>query len=206
MIYNPNIKDRFRGYLPVVVDVETGGFNAKKDALLEIAAVVIAQDHIGRLFPAETFSYHVIPFPGSSINPEALEFNGIDPFSPFRQAIEEKMALTGLCDSIRAAAKASECKKSILVGHNASFDLNFVNEAVARNNYKRNPFHPFSTFDTVTLSGLAFGQTVLAKAAIAAGINWDSKKAHGAVYDAQKTAELFCNVMNRWREFKGTPQ
>ena len=38
---NAEIVKRFRGFLPVVVDVETGGLNPQTDALLEIAAVVI---------------------------------------------------------------------------------------------------------------------------------------------------------------------
>ena len=187
----------------MVVDVETGGFDPRKDALLEIAAVTIMQDQIGNLLPAETFSFHVVPFTGANIDPEAIKFNGIDPLNPLRQAKEEREVLDELFSSIRVAMKESGCKRSILVGHNASFDLNFINEAVLRNKHKRNPFHPFSTFDTVSLSGLAFGQTVLAKAAIAAKLEWDSNKAHGAVYDAQKTADLFCMVINRWHELEG---
>jgi ribonuclease T len=197
--YNSAMAQRFRGYLPVVVDVETGGFDAAKDALLEIAATTIAMDEQGMLYSAETHAYHLIPFEGANIDPKALEFNGIDPDHPFRDALPEKEALCLLFAPIRKAVKASGCKRAILVGHNAFFDLGFLNAAVERTGIKRNPFHPFSTFDTVTLAGAAYGQTVLAKAAEAAGIDWDSSEAHSAIYDTQQTATLFCKIINEWQ-------
>jgi len=199
-LYNPDISRRFRGFLPVVVDVETAGFDAQRDALLEIAAVTIRLTNGDRLEPAETFSCHVEPFLGANLDPKALEFNGIDPDHPFRDALPEREALRSVLGPIRKAVKACGCNRAILVGHNAHFDLGFVNAAVARSAFKRNPFHPFSTFDTVTLAGLAYGHTVLARAAQLAGMEWNNKEAHSAVYDAQKTAELFCRVMNRWEE------
>ena len=203
--YNTEISQRFRGYLPVVVDVETGGFEASTDALLEVAAVTLALDEQGRLVTAEAFCEHVLPFEGANLDPKALAFTGIDPYNPLRGALEEKEALSTLFAPIRAAVKASACKRAILVGHNAFFDLGFINAAVARHDYKRNPFHPFSTFDTVTLAGMAYGQTVLARAAIAAGMDWDAQQAHGALYDAQMTAELFCRIVNQWQDL-GAPQ
>jgi ribonuclease T len=155
-------------------------------------------DESGNIEPAETLSCHVQPFDGANLDPKALAFNGIDPYHPFRGAIKEKDALDHVFRPIRAALKASACKRAILVGHNAFFDLGFINAAVERTAYKRNPFHPFSTFDTVTLSGLAYGQTVLARTVIAAGMEWDAAEAHTALYDTQKTAELFCRIVNRW--------
>ncbi len=196
--YNPAMADRFRGFLPVVVDVETAGFDARTDALLEIAAVIIAMDDRGLLYPAETCSCHVEPFPGANLDPKALAFNGIDPGHPFRMALPEAQALKQIATPIRHAVKASGCNRAILVGHNAFFDLGFINAAVERCRFKRNPFHPFSTFDTVSLAGLAYGQTVLAKAIQAAGIEWDNSQAHSALYDATKTAELFCRIVNQW--------
>lgn len=194
----PLIKDRFRGFLPVVVDVETGGFNADTDALLEIAACILKMDDFGRLKIAETLSFDVAPFPGANIDPRALEFTGIDLDSEDRNALPEREALKRLCAPVRAEVKATGCQRAILVGHNPSFDLGFVNAAAERSNFRRNPFHPFSTFDTATLGGLAFGQTVLSRAAEAAGLDWDSSQAHSAEYDTVKTAELFCAVVNRW--------
>jgi len=196
--YNPEMANRFRGFLPVVVDVETGGFDPKRDALLEIAAVTIRMASDRRLEPAETLACHVAPFPGANLDPKALEFNRIDPDHPFRDAKDEREALRMLFGPIRKAVKASGCNRAILVGHNAAFDLNFLNAAVERTQCKRNPFHPFSTFDTVSLAGLAYGHTVLAKSAQLAGLSWSNSEAHSAIYDAQKTAELFCRVVNRW--------
>jgi ribonuclease T len=200
---NPAIADRFRGFLPVVIDVETAGFDAERDALLEIAAVLLRLDGDNGLEAVETLSCHVDPFPGAHLDPRALAFNGIDPGHPFRGALGEAEALKTILDPIRAAVRHSQCKRAILVGHNAAFDLGFLNAAVARTGFKRNPFHPFSTFDTVSLAGLAYGQTVLAKAVIAAGLSWDAAEAHSAVYDAEKTAELFCTIVNCWQRLQG---
>ena len=190
--------DRFRGYLPVVVDVETGGFNEQTDALLEVAAVLIDIDDQGRLSTGETYTTHVTPFEGANMEPKSLEINGIDPWNPLRAARTEREALSYIFTPIRLAVKKNECTRAILVGHNAHFDLKFLNAAVERSGAKRNPFHPFSSLDTVSLAGLAYGQTVLARAAAAAGMEWDTNEAHSAVYDTQMTAELFCNIVNKW--------
>ena len=192
---------RFRGFLPVVIDVETAGFDARRDALLEIAAVTLEMDADGFVSRKDTFSSHVEPFPGANLDQESLEFTGIDPYNPFRMAVPEHEALELVFKPVRRAIKDSNCNRAILVGHNASFDLSFLNAAVKRSGIKRNPFHPFSTFDTVSLAGLAYGQTVLARAVQAAGFDWNNEKAHSAVYDTEKTADLFCSIMNRWNEF-----
>lgn len=195
--------DRFRSFLPVVVDVETGGFNAATDALLEIAAIPVEMDPQGLLYPGQTISYHVQPFEGANIEEAAIRFIDIDPYHPLRIAHPEAEALHDIFRHIRKAVKSSGCKRAVLVGHNAHFDLGFVNAASARCNIKRNPFHPFSNFDTVSLAGLAYGQTVLARACEAAGISFDAEEAHSARYDAMKTAELFCLIVNRWKEMGG---
>lgn len=194
---------RFRGYLPVVVDVETGGFNCATDALLEIAATTIAMDEQGFLYPDHTHFFRVEPFVGANIEQAALDFTGIKLDHPLRMAVTEEHALTEIFRGLRKSLKANSCKRAILVGHNSSFDLSFLNAAVARTGIKRNPFHPFSSFDTATLAGLAYGQTVLAKACQAADIDFDGKEAHSARYDTEKTAELFCGIVNRWKEMGG---
>jgi len=190
--------ERFRGYLPVVVDVETGGFNELTDALLQIAAVLIDIDDAGQLYCAETVSCHVVPFEGANLDPKSMEVNGIDVHHPFRLALDEKQALPKIFKPIREAIKHHSCRKAILVGHNAHFDLKFINAAAARAGIKRNPFHPFSTFDTVTLAGLAYGQTVLARSVNSAGLEWDPSEAHSAIYDAEMTAFLFCKIVNEY--------
>lgn len=196
----PTIAGRFRGFLPVVVDVETAGFDPQRHALLEIAAIVIRMDDDGRLTPAPTLSCHVLPFLGAEVDPRALAFNRIDPDHPFRDAVPEKEAVDRILTPIRKAVQTAGCNRAILVGHNAAFDLGFLLAAVERTGFKRNPFHSFSVFDTVSLAGLAYGQTVLARAAQFAGLGWDSREAHAAIYDAEQTARLFCRIVNRWRE------
>lgn len=192
--------NRFRGFLPVVVDVETGGFNCKTDALLEVAAVLLEMDDEGLLSRSETIRYHVKPFEGANLEPASLAVNGIDPHHPLRPAIDERDALQRVFREVRRAVRENRCSRAVLVGHNAHFDLGFMNEAVERSSIKRNPFHPFSCFDTATACGIAFGQTVLARAVIAAGLEWDETQAHSASYDAEMTAEVFCEVVNRHRD------
>jgi ribonuclease T len=191
---------RFRGYLPVVVDIESGGFHAATDALLEIAAVFIEVDASGTLRRGATHSYHVQPFEGARLDPASLSVTGIDPHHPLRPAIPERDALQRVFREVRHAVRAYGCRRAILVGHNAAFDLGFLNAAVARAQVKRSPFHPFSCFDTATLAGAALGQTVLAKALTVAGLEWDPGSAHNARYDAERSADIFCLVCNRLRE------
>lgn len=197
------LKNRFRGYFPVVLDVETAGFNAQTDALLEVAAVTVKMEDDGVLVPDQTFHYHIEPFEGANLERSALEFNGIDPFCALRGAIAETDAMKELCKQIRKAQKNADCQRSVIVAHNAAFDQGFVNAAIERSGIKRTPFHPFVSFDTTTLAGLALGQTVLVKACQAARIPFDQNEAHSALYDTQRTAELFCYIVNKWKALGG---
>ncbi len=201
IIQNP-VANRFRGYLPVVVDIETAGFDTKKNPLLELAAVIVELDDDGQFVNSEAHCVHILPFKGSELDEAALKFNGIDPYHPFRMAVDEKQALPRIFKPIREAVKRNKCSRAILVGHNPAFDIGFLNAAIKRCQIKRSPFHPFSTFDTATLGGLMYGQTVLAKIAQAADLEWDSDKAHSALYDAEQTAKLFCKIVNRWKQLE----
>ena len=199
------IANRFRAYLPVVIDIETGGFNSKTDAVLEIAAVILAIDESGKIEIEQTFFHRVVPFNGANIEEAALKFTGIDPYHPLRIAKSEKDVFSNMFKLVRDSMKSNACKRAILVGHNAHFDHSFLNAASERHNLKRNPFHPFSSFDTATLAGLAYGQTVLSRACEVAKIEFDSNQAHSARYDAEKTAELFCGIVNKWQDLGGWP-
>jgi len=189
------LKDRIRGYLPVVIDVETSGFNEQTDALLEICAIILGMDEEGSFFAKTTLHYHVEPFKGANIEASAIKFNGIDIDNPFRLAVPEKKALSEIFDHINEELETEECSRAILVGHNAFFDLGFLKAATLRANLK-SPFHQFSTIDTVSLSALCCGETVLAKAISKMDIEWDNNEAHSALYDTQKTSELFCQIFN----------
>jgi len=195
---------RFRGYLPVVVDVETAGFNPRGDALLELAAVPVVPGE-GGWHPGAIHEAAVAPFPGANLEESALKFTGIDPEDPLRGALPEAEALAEVLNPVRRAVADHDCKRAILVGHNAAFDHAFLNAAVNRTGFKRNPFHPFSSFDTATLAGLAYGHTVLARAMERAGLEWDDERAHSAAYDAERTAALFATIVNTWDHFIGLP-
>ena len=199
------LKERFRGYYPVVIDVETAGFNPKTDALLEIAATTLQMDQDGWLALDQTTHFHVEPFEGANIEKAAIDFNGIDPFNPLRGAVSEHDALHEIFKVIRKGMKAAGCNRAIIVAHNAAFDHNFLMAASERASLKRNPFHPFATFDTAALAGLALGQTVLAKACQTAAIPFDNSEAHSALYDTERTAELFCHIVNKWKSLGGWP-
>ena len=196
----PRIATRFRGFLPVVIDVETGGFNADTDALLEVAAIFVDLNDEGVLEPGDKHRFMIKPFEGANLEPASLQVTGIEPFNPMRPAINEDEALRRLFTEVRREVKSQECKRAVLVGHNAFFDLQFLNAAVERCGIKRNPFHPFSSFDTATLAGVAFGQTVLSRAVEAAGSSWEEERAHSALYDAEQTAFVFCDIVNRFQK------
>jgi ribonuclease T len=192
------IQHRFRGFLPVVVDVETAGFEANHHALLQVAVMTLRMDEQGQLHPDQLYQENILPFEGSKLDASALKFNGIDdPYHPFRAAKPERTALEQLFAPVRTQIKQTGCTRAILVGHNAMFDLNFIKHASERTKVKC-PFHLFSTFDTVSLAGLVYGETVLSKAAVAAGLEWDNKQAHDASYDTERTAQLFCKIVNQW--------
>jgi len=197
------LAQRFRGFLPVVIDVECGGFNAQTDAILEIAAITVDFNEQGKLVREDTHFYRVVPFAGANLEEAALKFTGINPHHPLRIAHPEQDVFKDMFQHVRAKMKAAGCKRAILVGHNAHFDHGFLRAAAERHNLKRNPFHPFSSLDTASMAALCFGQTVLARACDAAGIAFDPASAHSARYDAELTADLFCNMINRWQELGG---
>lgn len=191
-----SMASRFRGLLPVVIDVETSGLTPATDALLEIAAVTIVMDDKGKLRPHQTHSYHVEPFIGAHIDPESLAVTGIDPYTPLRYAIPEQQALQRIFAVVKEQLLLTQCQRAVLVGHNAWFDLAFIQAAVKRCGLTTNPFHSFTTFDTATLAAAFLGETVLVRAARRAHIAFDMDKAHSASYDAERTAELFCYMLN----------
>lgn len=182
----------------MVIDVESGGVYPQTDALLELAAITLKIDENGVLVTDKTYHYHIMPFPNAVLNPEALAFNKIDPFHPLRFAIEEKEALSDLFKNIRLECQAKNCQRAVVVGHNAWFDLHFLNAATVRCQLD-SPFHRFTSLDTATLGALIYGQTVLPKILELAGIEFKTDEAHSALYDAQATATLFCKMIEMWK-------
>ncbi len=199
------LNNRFRSFYPVVIDIETAGFNPQTDAVLEIALITLKMDKLGWLHKANTLHFHIKPFQGSVINSDAIAFNKIDPFNPLRGAISEKLAIESILETVQRGIQIENCRKSIVVAHNANFDHNFLMAAIQRVKIKQNPFHPFVTFDTASLSALVLGETVLAKACKAIGLSFDNNQAHSALYDTLQTANLFCELVNRWKKLGGWP-
>lgn len=199
------LSERFRGFYPVVVDIETSGFDPNRNAILEIAAITLKMDDDGWLSVDQAQQFNITPFPGALIEPSAIAFNGIDIANPLRNAVPEKEALEGIFRTVRQGIKTTKCHRAVLVAHNAQFDHSFLKATAERNQIKRNPFHPFATFDTAALSGLVYGHTVLARACELAAIDFDHKQAHSALYDTEKTAHLFCHIVNRWKTLGGWP-
>ena len=194
-----NIYSRFRGFLPVTVDIETGGTNPARNPLLEIASIFFDMQENGILIPTTEICEHIVPFSSSVIDEEALKINQIDPGYPLRFPKEEKEVLSEIFAQVQEQVEKKRCRRAIMVGHNASFDLAFLNAAAGRCQLEeKNPFHAFSVLDTVSLAALAYGQTILAIACEKAGIEFKTEEAHSALYDAHKTAELFCTIVNSW--------
>lgn len=192
---------RFRGLMPVVIDVETSGLNPDTDAILELAAVTLDFDVSGKLKPQTTYAYQVEPFVGARLDPDALKITNIDPTYPLRFAIPEEQVLHRLFRVIRELLSCVKCHRAVLVGHNAWFDLSFILSACNRSQLSDIPFHKFNAFDTSTLSAAMFGETILARALRAAKIPFNTKKAHTAIYDAERTAELFCYIINQLQNY-----
>ena len=189
------LKNRFRKYLPVVVDIETGGFDPELNAILEIAITLI-EENDNKFVVGETHRHHIIPFKNSIIEKESLEFTKIKLDHPLRNAIDEKDAIKDWFKIINKVKNKYECSRAILVGHNAHFDKSFLDAAIKRNNIKRTPFHKFSVIDTVSLGVLATGQTVLARICDKLEIDYDNDQAHSAAYDTLVTAKVFCSIVN----------
>ena len=157
----------------------------------------------GYLNSVDKIHFHVMPFEGAELDPKALSFTGIDPFNPLRNAVDEREALTEIFKKVRKYQKLNDCNRAIIVAHNASFDQGFINKATDRCKLKRVPFHPFASFDTASMAGLTLGQTVLAKACAEAGVDYNNKEAHSALYDTEVTAELFYYMVNRYKALGG---
>ncbi len=200
LLLSKRMAERFRGFYPVVVDLETAGFNSQENALLEVGACLLRLDEDGILHPGEVLDYHIRPFEGAVINEKSCRFINVDPYDPARQAEAEAPALRDFFKRVTSEMKLAHCRRAVMVAHNAAFDQGFLNAAVERNHLRnRCPFHPFSTFDTSALSGIFLGHTVLANACALAGIEYDNAQAHGARYDAEVTAKLFCAIANGYR-------
>ncbi len=189
--------ERFRGFLPVVIDVETGGVNPTQHALLELSLVLLEWE-ADQLKLASVHAWEITPHPATIVTEESIKFTQINPNDTARHSVAEEHAIRESFRLVRRAVKEAKCQRALLTGHNAHFDHQFVFNAARRNKVGRNPFHPFTVLDTASLSALALGHTVLSEAVKRLGMNFDENAAHTARYDAQMTASVLCEIVNRF--------
>ena len=181
----------------MVVDLETGGLDPNKNPILELACSFLNYEN-EKLVPHKSFSWDIKPQPNLEIDPSSQLLTGIDPLLDIENRTDEKAAINSFFKEVRRETKTNECTRAVLVAHNSVFDNSFLNAAIQRHRIKRSPFHPFTTFDTATLGGVAFGHTDLREACQRADIAYDKKSAHCASYDCEVTAFLFCKIVNLW--------
>lgn len=193
--------DRLFGqYYPIVIDCETSGVDPQQHAMLELAYTCLEIVE-GKLVPGESETFHIYPFEGAAFDDGSMKIHQIDPYYPLRYAITEKEALEALNKVVIPRLLEHKQRRAILVGHNAWFDLAFLNAAYERQKVK-SVFHRFTSLDTATLSAFLLRETVLARALYRARVGYDPKQAHSALYDSQKTAELVCALWNKQQSRK----
>ena len=86
------LSERFRGYLPVVLDLETGGFDHQVNPILELACCFV-QMQDDRLSIKGQESWNVQPVDGMVVEPASLKVTGIDLDDPHRDAMDEASVL-----------------------------------------------------------------------------------------------------------------
>jgi ribonuclease T len=197
-VHARGIDSRFRGFLPVVVDLETGGLDATQSAILELAYSIPERAPDGRWRAGPVRDFQIAPFSGAVISDASLKLTGINLDDPRRAPQSEAKVFATLQADIAHALTVTGCKRAILVGHNTHFDLHFLLAMGRRLGVSESPFHPFCVLDTVTLGVLLYGHTVLARCVPAAGLEFVNRDAHSAAYDCLKTSELFVAVLNQY--------
>ena len=164
----------------VVFDIETTGFSAMKDKIIEIGAVKVVNGNI-----TERFSEFV--------NPEIP--------IPFR--IEQ---LTSINDSMVAEAPTIDvilprfeefCRGCVMVAHNAEFDMSFI-----KKNYEDLGIEREDTIvDTVGMARFLLPQLNRFKLdTVAKAVGVSLEHHHRAVDDAACTAEIFVKFLQMCRE------
>lgn len=190
------MEERFDGYYPIVIDIETGGLDKNSHPILQIGAVALSFNKEGKMIPYSECKINLHPTRDTTCHPHSLAIHGINPYDLQRKAVAPALALTALCKFVRQAQRAHGCRRSLIVGHNVSFDAQFIHTYIEKYKVKRSPFHPFVNFDTTSIAGLLTGSTKLLEAVQRLGITYDSEQAHDALYDAYITAQLFCKSTN----------
>lgn len=162
----------------VVYDIETTGFSQKYDEIIEIAACKVRSGTIIDQF--EVF-----------VNPER----------PIPAKITE---LTSITDEMVMDAKTTKeilpeflefCKGSILVAHNAKFDVGFIYAKLKKYGI---PYQEFPVIDTLNLFRAGYHQEVKAfnLKVLSKYFKVKQEQHHRAIDDTRVTALCFINMLN----------
>lgn len=169
---NQNLDSRF-----VVFDIETTGFSAVNDRIIEIGAVKVEGGRIVDRY--STF-----------VNPER----------PIPFEIEK---LTGIHDGMVEDAEVIEdvlpkfmefCQDCIMVAHNAEFDMSFIRENCRRQGIERK----FTVVDTLAMARSMLPDLKNYKLdTVVEAVGGSLENHHRAVEDAESTADIFVKFVAR---------
>ncbi|QEN06228.1 3'-5' exonuclease [Thiospirochaeta perfilievii] len=162
----------------VVFDLETTGLNPKSERIIEIGALKIRDNEI-----VDRLSMLVNP--GIPVPFYSTKVNGIT-----------TDMLIGCISDIEGVKQFIEFSKNcIIVAHNISFDIGFINSYLERAN---TPILENMLVDTVRLARKAFpGEKKYSLGIIASRLNIDVLNAHRAEDDARVCYELYTMCINK---------
>lgn len=162
----------------IVLDTETTGLNARAgDRIIEIGCVEIANRRLtGRRL-------HCYVNPERNSDPEALKIHGIT-----TEFLADKPKFDGIVDELLAFVGDAD-----VVIHNASFDVGFLDEELARLRRPRFVEHCSRVTDTLELSkqlnpGKRHSLDALCERY---GVSNSHRTLHGALLDAELLAEVY---------------
>jgi len=164
----------------VVFDIETTGFSSVKNKIIEIGGVKITDGKI-----VDHFSQFINP--QCPIPYEIVKLTGITDEMVMDAPVIEEVLPTFL----------EFCKGSVLVAHNATFDMSFMEENARRQNLE----FDYTSLDTLGLSRMLFpAQAKHTLDTMCKTLKVSLENHHRAVDDAQATAECFIKMLEMVRE------
>lgn len=165
----------------VVFDTETTGLSARFDKVIELAAVKMRQGTVLKKFD-------MFIDPGHRLSSTTIN-------------------LTGITDDMVRGSKSEKevfelfqefCGDSIIVGHNATFDVDFMNIGYTRHDLPtiKNPW-----IDTLPLARLLYPELKSFRLnRIAKLLNVELEHHHRAIYDAEATGYIYFAMLKEAKE------
>lgn len=162
----------------VVFDLETTGFGPRLEDIIEFGAVkMVNREVVDR---KQLFIKPTKPIPAKITNLTHITQHDVDQAKPIEEVIDELLDFIG---------------DSILVAHNASFDVSFMNAACQKCHREllKNPI-----IDTLPLSKALIDMKWYKLGSICRhyGVSYDGEGAHRADYDAEVLSQVLCHMMN----------